>query len=156
MSSLRTNGKAYFIEKEKLGISGRITNHDEVILVQRLVTENFHFAAGRLSDVDTELLKSNTSTVWLSDQSLVKQFNSRLDDELFDVESYQFIPDVIFDAENVYLNNGKIVFIKRINGKPFEVVLKNIQNGNELFLLSARWANEKKLRSEIKKYEVVR
>ncbi|MFC1059553.1 minor capsid protein [Pasteurella multocida] len=148
--------KAYFIEKEKLGISGRITNHDEVILVQRLVTENFHFAAGRLSDVDTELLKSNTSTVWLSDQSLVKQFNSRLDDELFDVESYQFIPDVIFDAENVYLNNGKIVFIKRINGKPFEVVLKNIQNGNELFLLSARWANEKKLRSEIKKYEVVR
>lgn len=151
--------KAYFAEKAKLGFEKmqKIDDKQELILVQNLTSVNFHFAAGRLSDADTALLNTEVSTVWLSDQTLVKQFNSRLGDPNFDFESYQNVPDTIFSADNIYkTNDERVILIKKINGQIFEVVFKYLSNTKENFLLSARWANEKNLRSEIKRYEIVR
>ena len=151
--------KAYFAEKAKLGleIEQRITNSQELILVQNLSTMNFHFAAGRLSDKDASLLKAETSTVWLSDQSLVKQFNSRLGDPNFNFDSYSNVPDVIFNPDNIYLTaDERIVLVKKINGGLFEIIFKYLPKNKEHFLLSARWTNEKNLSSETKKYEIVR
>lgn len=151
--------KAYLAEKAKLGLKAneKITNQQELILVQNLTSRNFNFAAGRLSEIDSALLKSETATVWLSDQSLIKQFNSRLGDVKFNMETYKFIPDVVFSAENIYRGkDGRIVLVKRTNGKLLEVVFKYLKTSKENFLLSARWVDDKKWLSEMKKYEIVR
>lgn len=151
--------KAYFEEKNKLGIKpeDKVSESKEVILLQNLTTKNLHFAAGRLSKADALLLGAEKSTVWLSDQTLVKQFNSRLGDPNFDIDTYQYVPDAIFDADNIYQSeDNRIILIKKVGEQLFEVVFKYIPNARENYLLSARWTNEKKLRSEMKRYKVVR
>lgn len=151
--------KAYLAEKAKLGLKAneKIKDSQELILTQNLTSLNYHFAAGRLNDADVALLKTETSTVWLSDQSLIKQFNSRLGDPNFGFDSYANVPDTIFSADNIYrANDGRVILVKNINGQLFEVVFKFLSKTKEYFLLSARWTNNKNLQSEIKKYEIVR
>ena len=152
--------KAYLKEKAKLGIEAhkKITDKQELILVQNLATINFHFAAGRLPKVDADLLGVENATVWLSDQSLIKQFNSRLGDPNFNIETYELIPEVIFSADNIYYKSedNRVILVKRINNRLLEVVFKYLSGSRENYLLSARWVNDKNFRAEIKRYKVVR
>lgn len=153
--------KSYFTEKAKLGlgVKDKITDSQELILVQNLSTMNFHFAAGRLSDNDAALLKAETSTIWLSDQTLVKQFNSRLGDRKFNISTYELIPDVIYLADNIYISNKAdkgIVLVKKINGKLLKVVFKYLPEKKENYLVSSQWVDDEKWLKEVKKYEIVR
>ena len=64
---------------------------------------------------------------------------------------------MIFDADNIYQSeDNRIILIKKVGEQLFEVVFKYIPNARENYLLSARGTNEKKLRSEMKRYKVVR
>lgn len=150
---------AYFLEKEKLGFTKmeKIKDKEEIILIQNIASMNFHFAAGRLSNKDVSLLEMDRATVWFSDQSLIKQLNSRLGDPKFNIDSYTWVPEAIFSADKIYRgDDGRLIVVKNMDGRLFEVIFKYLPNKKESFVISARWTSEKKLRSEAKKYEVVR
>lgn len=50
---------------------------DEMVKVRNALNQNFKFAAGRLSEETQRLIDSKVGTVWLSDDTLIKQFYSR-------------------------------------------------------------------------------
>lgn len=147
----------YLAEKAKLGINKKITNKDILQKVELQLTKNFKFASGVLNRRDKQAIGSNTATVWVSDETLVKQFNSRLDDPYFDFERYQDIPDVINTADNVLKNENTYIFVKQFNAsKNYIVFVKYIKKTNELFMVSARLQDKDLWNKEKKKYEAIR
>lgn len=151
--------KAYLSEKAKLGIDKKITNKEVLQKVELTITKNFKFAAGIINAKDKQLIGSNTATVWLSDESLIKQFNSRLDDPYFTVETYQDMPDVLNFADNIFKNGNTYIFVKRFDElKNYVVFVKQIKNTDELFMVSARLQNKSEwdIERKSRKYEAIR
>ncbi|MDG6882779.1 Uncharacterised protein [Phocoenobacter uteri] len=61
--------------KDKLGVTK--LNAKEMVTVRENLSRNFKFASGVLSAENKALIGSETATVWLSDDTLIKQLNSR-------------------------------------------------------------------------------
>ncbi|PJG86207.1 phage minor head protein [Conservatibacter flavescens] len=151
--------KAYLTEKAKLGIDKKITNKELLQKVELSISKNFKFATGILNNKDKQLINSHTATVWLSDESLIKQFNSRLDDSYFSIDSYQEIPDVLNGADSIFKNGNTYIFVKSFDEfKNYTVFVKHIKNTNELFMVSARLQNkiEWDIERQKRKYEAIR
>ena len=149
--------KAYLEEKVKLGIDGKVNNKELLQRIEMNTSLNFKFASGVINNDDKKILGLNVSTVWLSDETLVKQFNSRWGDQNFSVDTYAELPDVIFNADELYQTSNTYIFIKVFNDeKNYVVFTKHIKNTNELFMVSARLQDKKDWIKESKKYEAIR
>ena len=149
--------KAYLEEKVKLGIDGKVNNKELLQRIEMNTSLNFKFASGVINNDDKKILGLNVSTVWLSDETLVKQFNSRWGDQNFSVDTYAELPDVIFNADELYQTSNTYIFIKAFNDeKNYVVFTKHIKKTNELFMVSARLQDKKDWIKESKKYEAIR
>ena len=127
--------------KRTLSSEGKKLTAEQMFAVRDNLTKNFKFAAGVLTEKSKALMKSNTATVWLSDDTLIKQFNSR-DGQDFGMEEYGLLPDILNQPDKI-VTDGKFEFYKEILGVRYVTVLKFLEETNEIFILSFRNVNEK-------------
>lgn len=125
---------------------------DEMVKVRNALNQNFKFAAGRLSEETQRLIDSKVGTVWLSDDTLIKQFNSR-EGQDFGLDEYAKLPDLIHTPE--YLLSAKdfadrFTFISEGN----MLVLKVLSE--EIFILSYRRIKDKELKKLLEKESALR
>ena len=101
------------------------------------------------------------ATVWLSDDTLVKQVDSR-EGQSFGTDLYAMLSDLIYEPEYIFYDNsrGKESFV--LLGKPLEgnekyrlmAVLKYLPQYDAIFLDSFRRADEKEIVKSKKRYEM--
>lgn len=131
--------------KVRLNIGEKITSA-QLVQIRDALSINYKFAAGRIAQADKAKLNINTATVWLSDDTLVKQFNSR-EGQDFGFDDYSYLPDIIHAPDEVIKDSQGYRFYKAINNIKFLVVLKILEKQNEIFIQSFRrvskrqWAN---------------
>lgn len=138
--------------KQSSSPEGKKLTAEQMLQVRDGLAKNFRFAAGILSAENKGLMKANTGTVWLSDDTLIKQFNSR-DGQNFGVDEYADLPDLIHAPE--YLLQAKdyqdrYTFIRQ--GKMLVVKLLP----KEIFVLSFRRIKDKELKKLLKKENALR
>lgn len=138
--------------KQTLSFDGKKLTAEQMLQVRDGLAKNFRFAAGILSAENKGLMKTNTGTVWLSDDTLIKQFNSR-DGQNFGVDEYADLPDLIHAPE--YLLQAKdyqdrYTFIRQ--GKMLVVKLLP----KEIFVLSFRRIKDKELKKLLEKENALR
>lgn len=125
----------------KANLGDKKLTADQMVNVRNQLNMNFKFAAGVLSDEYKRLIKSNTATVWLSDDTLIKQFNSR-DGQDFGASEYKILPEIINNPDKVIFDK-KIEFYKKIGGARYVAILKHLIDENEIFIVSFRNVAEK-------------
>lgn len=115
---------------------GKKLSSEQLLNIRNHLSREYKFAAGVLSTKNQGLLKSNTRTVWLSDDSLIKQANSRKGDKYFSMDTYQLLPEILGNPDEVLPNKlpNHFEFHKTINGIEYLVIVKSL--GNELFVQS--------------------
>ncbi len=128
---------------------------DEMVKVRNSLNQNFKFAAGRLSEETQKQIDSNVGTVWLSDDTLIKQFNSR-EGQDFGLDVYANIPDVIFQPDHIMQDGKNFSFIRNFKNYRILVVMKYLEELNELFLVSTREIGQKELDKLLLKNTVIR
>ncbi|OOF46933.1 phage head morphogenesis protein [Rodentibacter trehalosifermentans] len=134
--------------KQRLNLNEKLTS-DDLTAVRNQLRREYKFAAGVLNVADKATLKSETATVWLSDDTLIKQFNSR-DGQGFGLEEYALLPDVINQPDKIIPDELGYQFYKQINNKKIMAVLKVLGKENEIFMQSVRFVSEKQWRKAFK------
>jgi hypothetical protein len=100
-------------------------------------SKNFKFAAGVLNDDTREVIGTELKTVWLSDDSMVKQIMHRFGQ--FGIEAYDQLPDVLFTPDEIKSSKDKhFEFYKTIDGKKYMAVIKVLDKSKEIYLQSFR------------------
>lgn len=109
----------------------------QVLFIRDHLTRNMKFAAGVLNAETKVLLKTDIGTVWLSDDTLIKQFDSRKGQK-FEFEEYIKLPDILNTPELILPGKQKAhyEFHKIINSKKYIAVIKVLKK--EIFLQSFR------------------
>ena len=123
--------------KELLGFINKKLDKEEIKVIGEHLRMEYQFIAGILTFKNKLFLNSNTVTVMLSDSTLIKQFNSRMG-EVFGVNEYENLPDLIYNPDSIKNGNKKNHFelTKKINGKIYFAVIKVLKN--EIFVQSFR------------------
>jgi len=135
--------------KQTLSPDGKKLTTEQMLQVRDSLTKNFKFAAGVLSAESKDLLKSKTGTVWLSDDTLIKQFNSR-DGQDFGIDEYADLPDIINSPDKIVVDELGYQFYKDVNGKKLLAVLKVLSKEPEIFVQSFRLVSDKQWRKAFK------
>ena len=130
--------------KRTLSSEGKKLTAEQMFAVRDNLTKNFKFAAGVLTEKSKALMKSNTATVWLSDDTLIKQCNSR-DGQDFGVDTYSLFPELFNQPEIILQESDRFYFIKNFKNKRLLAVVKNLTEFDEIFVLSAREINIKEV-----------
>lgn len=108
--------------------------------LQRLrnnLEQNFKFAAGVLTDQTRQVLDTSLKTVWLSDDSLIKQIAHR--EGQFGVDEYVVLPEILRSPEEIKSKKDKhFEFYKTINGQRYMVVIKILEKLREIYMQSFR------------------
>lgn len=93
-----------------------------------------------LDDVARDLIGTQTRTVWLSDDTLLKQIINRTGQSI-GLQDYWKVQGVIEQATLIVRDGAlTLVFIKQ-DGKYYQAAIKSIQTGKALFLTSYRETN---------------
>lgn len=123
--------------KQQINQVGKKLTADQMLQVRNNLTKNIKFAAGVLSAKNKALLKTDIGTVWLSDDTLIKQFDSRKGQK-FEFEEYIKLPDILNTPELILPGKQKAhyEFHKIINSKKYIAVIKVLKK--EIFLQSFR------------------
>lgn len=146
------NGEFYQV-KERLGIDGK-PNKDEKIDIRNHLSRQLKFAAGVLSEETQQATGIKRATVWLSDDTLVKQIDSR-ENQGFDAARYALLPDMIHQPKHILRDtkHGKNSYqiIGEINNNLYLIVIKYLDKQQEIFLDSFRVMGQDELNSILKK-----
>lgn len=137
------------VEKFKANHKGKLSA-EEMLQVRDALSRNFKFAAGRLNQSDQALTNLKKGTVWLSDDTLIKQFNSR-DGQDFGTEYYEKLPELFYSADHILKlkeHNDRVIFLK----DDLMAVIKDL--GDEIYLLSFRAIKQKEI-EKLKSKEIV-
>ncbi|MDG6314084.1 phage minor head protein [Glaesserella parasuis] len=144
------NGAEFKSSYEKLarkvseikGDKGKLTA-EEMVRMRDHLTQNFKFAAGRLNLETQKQIGSKVATVWLSDDTLIKQFNSR-EGQDFGLSDYANLPDVFNSPLKIELDEREgWRFYAELNGKRYFAVIKVLAQYNEIFVQSFRLVSDK-------------
>ncbi|MDG6857642.1 phage minor head protein [Glaesserella parasuis] len=144
------NGAEFKLSYEKLarkvseikGDKGKLTA-EEMVRMRDHLTQNFKFAAGRLNLETQKQIGSKVATVWLSDDTLIKQFNSR-EGQDFGLSDYANLPDVFNSPLKIELDEREgWRFYAELNGKRYFAVIKVLAQYNEIFVQSFRLVSDK-------------
>lgn len=100
-------------------------------------SKNFKFAAGILNSETREQLGTTLKTVWLSDDTLIKQIAHRSGQ--FSIEAYDVLPDILYSPDEIKESKGNhFEFYKTIKGKRYIVVIKVLEKAQEIYMQSFR------------------
>lgn len=138
--------------KQSSSHEGKKLTAEQMLHVRDGLSKNLKFAAGVLSAENKGLMKASTGTVWLSDDTLIKQFNSR-DGQSFGVDEYADLPDLIHAPEHLLQAKDyqdRYTFIRQ--GKMLVVKLLP----KEIFVLSFRRIKDKELKKLLEKENALR
>ncbi|WP_052122056.1 hypothetical protein [Gallibacterium anatis] len=126
--------------KKALGLTGKLSENQLKQIRDHLSLE-YKFAAGVLNNETKKKLNSNVSTVWLSDDTLMKQFQSR-EDQNFGSDEYQKLPDILNLPEQIQESTklNHYLLYKTIKGKRYVAIIKVLKE--EVFLQSFRRADK--------------
>lgn len=130
-----------FIEgKKELGLTGKLSEN-QLKQIRNYLSLEYKFAAGVLNNETKKKLNSNVSTVWLSDDTLMKQFQSR-EDQNFGSDEYQKLPDILNLPEQIQESTklNHYLLYKTIKGKRYVAIIKVLKE--EVFLQSFRRADK--------------
>ncbi|MCK3654905.1 phage head morphogenesis protein [Pasteurellaceae bacterium Macca] len=127
--------------KAKLGNTGKL-NADQMIEVRNQLSREYKFSAGVLSAKTQQAVKSETKTVWLSDDTLIKQFNSRSEDGDFTTDDYKILPDLLYQPEMITFTRDKhFQFFKLVNQQKYVAIVKVLDR--EIFIQSFRKVSQR-------------
>ncbi|ARU67347.1 phage head morphogenesis protein [Histophilus somni] len=105
--------------------------------LRNTLERNFKFASGLLTDETRKLLNTQLKTVWLSDDSLIKQIAHR--EGQFGIETYNVLPEILRFPDEVKSKKDKhFEFYKTINGRRYLVVIKVLEEAKEIYMQSFR------------------
>ncbi|HGP4534249.1 TPA: phage minor head protein [Neisseria meningitidis] len=159
-TSFKQLEKEFYEVKQRLDIDGK-PDKEQKIKIRNALSRQLKFAAGVLSKEMQELAGMTRATVWLSDDTLVKQVDSR-EGQSFGTDLYAMLPDLIHEPEYIFYDKsrGKESFV--LLGKPLEgnekyrlmAVLKYLPQYDSIFLDSFRRADEKEIVKSKKRYEM--
>lgn len=111
--------------------------------VREKLSMNYKFTAGVLSTSTKNQINTSLATVWLSDDSLIKQIANRKGQD-FTLEDYALLPDVLYSPDKILLeDNFHVKLYKLINNKRFLAVIKVLNATDEIYLQSLRLVSER-------------
>lgn len=145
--------EAFYEVKGRLNIDGK-PNKDEKIDIRNKLSRQLKFAAGVLSVDVQKQAGLKQATVWLSDDTLIKQVDSR-DGQGFTVEKYALLPELI--ANPIYLaadnSRGKNSYelVGEMDGRLYLIAFKYLEGKQEIFLDSFRDMKTEELEKKRKK-----
>ncbi|MGY6773604.1 phage minor head protein [Gallibacterium sp. ZY190522] len=114
---------------------------DKLVEIRNHLRKEYKFAAGVLSKNTQEIMQTSLKTVWLSDDSLIKQIVNR-ESQNFTAEDYSVLPLITNDPDNIINTRDKhYQLLKQINGKKYTIVLKVLTS--EIFVQSFRKLKDK-------------
>ena len=131
----------FYQVKARLGFEGKLDD-GQLRDIRNRLSRQLKFAAGVLSEETQQLTGIQKATIWLSDDTLVKQFNSRANQN-FDLTHYKQLPEIISQPDVVAKNGRNVTVMKQKNGVFWLAVLKYIDDADEIYLQSFRLSNEK-------------
>ncbi|HDR1900401.1 TPA: minor capsid protein [Pasteurella multocida] len=111
--------------------------------VREQLSMNYKFTAGVLSANTKSQINTSLATVWLSDDSLIKQIANRKGQD-FTFDDYALLPDVLYSPDKIVLeDNFHVKLYKLINNKRFLAVIKVLNATDEIYLQSLRFVSER-------------
>ncbi|MGY4700421.1 phage minor head protein [Avibacterium paragallinarum] len=126
-------------------------NSTQLTAIRNQLRREYKFTAGVLNAEDKAKLGSQTATVWLSDDTLIKQFSSR-EGQNFGAEEYAVLPELIYEPDYILHEiENKYHLIK----DEYLAVIKTIGQ-KEIFVVSFRKIKGKDIERERKKYTALR
>ncbi len=144
----------FYQVKTRMGINGK-PDKDTKTAIRNTLSRQLKFAAGVLTPETQKLTGMKRATVWLSDDTLVKQIDSR-EGQNFGAGYYAFLPDFLQNPEHIARDGRELVFTTRRNGEYLWAVLKYVENADELYLQSYRISNEREIAKMLAKKEVLK
>lgn len=134
--------------------SGMESSASASLAVRQKVASGERIAVAVLNDKGRTVLGVKTQTVWLSDDTVVKQTLHRAGQDI-PVQGYVRVQDILSHAQWV-IAEGSLKLIYYEDGADLAVaVIKATANLEELYLLSLRRANRKELATAIKSGKAV-
>ncbi len=138
--------------KQRLNI--KVVDDEKKKILQSLMSRELFFTAGIFSKEVQSLLGTKKATVWLSDDTLIKQIESRRGQD-FNAQEYQKLPDILHYPDIIYQDKqaNKVYLIKKFDDSVYLTVNKNVKSNNEWFMESFRRTNLSELSKFEKKYK---
>ncbi|WII92838.1 phage minor head protein [Kingella negevensis] len=151
------NGEFYQV-KERLGIDGK-PDTTQKIKIRNALAKQLKFAAGVLSEETQQLTGMKRATVWLSDDTLIKQVDSR-EGQDFGAEIYALLPEIIKNPDYIFADNSRgknsFMLIGTQQNHLYVAVLKYLVQQDEIFLDSFRRTEQKEIERWLKKQTVLK
>lgn len=152
----------FYQVKARLGVDGK-PDPTQKIKIRNQLSRQLKFAAGVLTPEMQQMTGIKRATVWLSDDTLIKQVDSRKGQD-FGMDKYAMLPDLIAQHDYLFHDNsrGKESFI--VLGAPLAgnekyrlmAVLKYLAAHDEIFLDSFRLADDKEIAKSKKRYVMLK
>lgn len=143
----------FYEVKGRLKIDGKLSNSEKIDIRNKL-SRQVKFAAGVLSVDVQKQTGLKRATVWLSDDTLIKQVDSRKG-QGFAEDYYAFLPEFLANPDHIIRDGRELIFTTQRNQEYLWAVLKYIDDVEEVYLQSYRISNEKEIRKLMEKKEVL-
>lgn len=122
---------------------------DKLVEIRNHLRKEYKFTAGVLSKNTQEIMQTSLKTVWLSDDSLIKQIVNR-ESQDFTEEDYALLPEILYQPNKVSISRDLHYNVyKLLNNKRYLVVLKILNKEQEIFVQSMRLVNEKEWKRNV-------
>lgn len=144
----------FYEVKGRLKIDGKPDNAEKIDIRNKL-SRQVKFAAGVLSKEVQQRTGLKRATVWLSDDTLIKQVDSRKG-QGFAEDYYAFLPEFLANPDHIIRDGRELIFTTQRNQEYLWAVLKYIDDVEEVYLQSYRISNEKEIRKLMEKKEVLK
>lgn len=144
----------FYEVKGRLKIDGKPDNAEKIDIRNKL-SRQVKFAAGLLSKEVQQRTGLKRATVWLSDDTLIKQVDSR-EGQGFAEDYYAFLPEFLANPDHIIRDGRELIFTTQRNQEYLWAVLKYIDDVEEVYLQSYRISNEKEIRKLMEKKEVLK
>ena len=144
----------FYEVKGRLKIDGKPDNAEKIDIRNKL-SRQVKFAAGVLSKEVQQRTGLKRATVWLSDDTLIKQVDSR-EGQGFAEDYYAFLPEFLANPDHIIRDGRELIFTTQRNQEYLWAVLKYIDDVEEVYLQSYRISNEKEIRKLMEKKEVLK
>ena len=123
--------------------------------IRNTLSKQLKFATGVISEDSQKLMQLERTTVWLSDDTMIKQVDSRAG-QSFGIEYYQRLPNLIDEPDRIFKDGRNFTITKQYGDEMLLAVIKLIEGGGELFLQSYRISNLKEVEKLAQKLEVLK
>lgn len=144
----------FYEVKGRLKIDGKPDNAEKIDIRNKL-SRQVKFAAGVLSKEVQQRTGLKRATVWLLDDTLIKQVDSR-EGQGFAEDYYAFLPEFLANPDHIIRDGRELIFTTQRNQEYLWAVLKYIDDVEEVYLQSYRISNEKEIRKLMEKKEVLK